>query len=340
MAPTFALIEENTQRSINLVYDSSTNPNRKTIEQYIRAFESQVLYHRPDDGPPVPVRLSDEPIEGYFRLISPGQGGSSWNTPQDVVAQLKIWVDGEKQQAFKAFSYGEGNKIKLKCALNGQTDYTYFDVMFGYVDDSEAYYNGPADRNYQAHPVMVYLRMAPAGIGDPIILKNDLPSSPHFIEDSNSDGLADGWELNSGSLTPTLNTSFYVIGGQSQKLTGAESTMDSGLVLCDAGEGIMFQIWSYYSGTASRVALYDGGDTAGSTNLTINSTNADATYTDLHGNTWYRVTHWGVNAAANAYIQLTIADASNNTYFDGARMHILSDYLANCGFETAVGGGR
>ena len=340
MAETFKLIEENTGREIDLVA-SASQTDIKTLRQRIQAFESDVLMHKPDDGHDVPVRLKDPPIEGFFELLIPVSPGSAWDTPQDTITQLKRWVDGADQQAFKAYSYDEGNRIKLKGALSGQDDYAYHTVMWGFVDDSEAYYNAASNRNFQANPVTVYLKLEPVGIGDPILLRNDLPSSPHFIEDSNSDGLADGWLLSSTSLTPTLNTSFWVIGGQSQKLTGAISNMKSGTVLCDAGYGIMAQVWGYASDTDNgSIMIYDGSDTVAATpSKGTNSTDADATFTDLHDNTWYRATIFGVNAAANAYLRLNVNSTTNSTYFDGARMHILSDYLANCGFETAGAGG-
>ena len=88
------------------------------------------------------------------------------------------------------------------------------------MDDSGAYYHQfqRGDGTY-ARRVVVKLTLAPYGIAEnPVTLQNDMFSSPHFVEDSNADGLADGWTLDAGgNSAAVIATTNWLIGGQAQR---------------------------------------------------------------------------------------------------------------------------
>jgi len=278
--------------SIELLYNSASQAEYKILYgAQIQVDQPDVLMHQPDFGEPVPVRGINQDRTAFFNLHLPPN--TDWDTVLNSVSVVKRAVDGADSQALRYWTDGDVNRVVLRIQLNGATNYTDIPVKFGVVDDSGSYYSPVAILNEMASNVGVILTVAPLGEGASFTLQNDMASTPHFIEDSNSDGLADNW-TESGTPTTTIDTTNYLIGGKSQKVVGA-----------GAGDGVFHppisitttcgaSIWVYLvSGTLTiKLRNTTGGlDIESSTVTTANiadDANVDKTAVDKAGATWYR----------------------------------------------------
>lgn len=118
---------------------------------------------------------------------------------------------------------------------------------------------------------------------------NNYLKTPHFEEDTNSDGRADNWS--SVGVTTALDTTIYLIGKQSQKVVTDEAGDDSiysdnvtetetsgvayAWVYVASGDEVAVELWDATTTTLKDTALYSAADWA--------------TKVGADGNTWKRL---------------------------------------------------
>jgi hypothetical protein len=327
MADSFKVTDGTTE--IELIYAAGSQEEYKL--QYgtrVSVPEPAVLVHQPDDGESQPIRAVDRDREMYLTMNVPGD---DWDAVIDAVTRLKRMVDGAHSQALRYWTIGDVDRVVLRVQKNGSANYTDLPIKWGFVDDSTAYYTSiQTEIGWQ---IVVMLVVAPYGEGAPITLRNDLASSPHFIEDSNSDGLADGWTLFGTSAA--LNTTRYLIGGQSQSLNVSASGSEyitSDVVSASAGLDAVGYIWICEpTETADPVSLrlLNGSSTL-ITSVTFNPsspTGYDKTATGANGDTWYRYTVSGNNGGVTGFRLQVLRDggaasATGTYYLDAAYLEI------------------
>jgi hypothetical protein len=320
MADTFLLTEG--------LYDSSTQPNYALhYGSRIASKETRVQQHVPDYGLSTPVRATDPDRTAYFRLHVLADTGETMDDVLNKIATLKRWVDGADQQALRFHRDRDVNEIQLKTKKDGATYFTLHSVKWGFVDDGGSHYSSQKRGTAFAKDVVVMLTLAPYGVSDTTsVMRNDLFSSPHFIEDSNADDLADGWN-EVGTPTSTLDTSIALIGNQSQKVLTDDSTTEgiySDSVTISNSDVVYAYAWVAVTlGNNVTVALYDNvgliqakeiaiGDSGGvSDRSAISPTDGSTVF--------YRVVVTGTasGSATSAYLQIArdIGDADTATVF-------------------------
>lgn len=325
---------------IDFVYDPGVQDKyRMKYGATVQIEDTQVLQHKPDNDEPTPIRGHDLTRTAILRK---DVYGDSRDDVLNQIAVVKRWVDGADQQALRYWTNGDVNRIDFKIQLDSTTNYTLNPVQWGYVDDSAAFYrpetSKPNAPNF-AMQIAVILHLSAYGEGASFTLHNDLPSSPHCLEDSNSDGLADGWSQ-SGSPTTTLITARYLIGGQCQRMV-TDTTNAQALITPTAtattSQALAAYVWIATSATSNDVLtirLQDGSgnNVESKTFDPANPTAAawDKSATGLDGTIWYRFsfTHTGSPArtAANAKILLSRtageATTASTYFFDGAYIKV------------------
>ena len=209
---------------IQLVKDTATHDYQWKYGMRVGGRPPRPLWHIPDNSPPQIVRLVNDTQEISFGLqVYPSD--DSWDTAINDLNTIKRWIDGDDQQAARYHTSGDVNKIYLRVQLDGMTNYTDWTILYGNVDDSISFYQDAALLNKRILSVNITLTCEPVGNGASFTLRNDLPSSPHFLEDSDSDGLADGMNL-IGTPTTSIATSNWLFGGQSQRCDTDTSTSE------------------------------------------------------------------------------------------------------------------
>ncbi len=310
------------------VYDAASQADFKLhYGLKVEAGEPDVLWHRPDNGSPKLIRLKNQPRTVF---LTKNVYGDDWDDVINTIAPIKRWIDGEDQQAARYHADGDVDKIYLRIQLDGMTNYTDATVIYGDVDDSGSYYTPASILNKRALGVVIMLVVEPLGEGAAITLRNDLASSPHFLEDSNSDGLADGW---TAVGTPTTNISVvnYLIGGKAQQIATDTSTNEGIRASVTASSSTQAVAYVWLRGLTSgglfgdpvTINLTDGSDVSiqSKTFNPTTPTGYDKTATGASG-TWYRYVLSGTNTNANFrfYISRTASSATkvSNFVIDGA----------------------
>lgn len=319
MAITVQLTDDTT--TFDLVYDASSQPyyhSRKGLT--VQTEETAVLQHRPDSSEPVPIRGVD--MERTMFLTADILGATE-DEVLNKLADIKRMIDGADQQALRYHTHGDVSRVKVKMKRSTATKYTYQIVKYGHVDDSGAHYTAAAQNSGYAIGILVTLHLTAYGEGEAIILRNDLPSSPNFNEDSDADGLADGWAV-IGTPTATINTGQYLIGGSSQQIVTDASTSEgfqsASAYTASAGTQAVFYIWMRAgSGDPITMALLDGSSVqiASKVHTPGAETGYDKTATDNLGLTWYRYVMSGTNVNANfrVFVRRLNTDATQITTF-------------------------
>jgi hypothetical protein len=198
---------------------------------------------------------------------------------------------------------GTAQKVRVAIKPQGATKTTYYTVQSGYADVSASYYT-KASQQTTAQPaqrgawfIPINFVFTEAGYGVPLALQNDLPSSPHFIEDSDGDGTADG-VYDIGTPTVVFNTNRWSTGGRSQQFTTDSSTTEgirSDVVAAPIGTDfvIMVDISALETGNDPiTIAATNGVGGQSSTKEfdPANPTGYDKTWIDQGGFSWYRYT--------------------------------------------------
>lgn len=341
MALTFKLTDGSTD--IDLVYNSSSQPNYAM--QYgarMQAQETDILEHVPDYGEAKPVRGQDRNRVMYLTMHVLTDD-SSPDTILNKLAELERWVDGADQQALRYHTDGDCDKILLQVAVDGATNTTNHSVLWGFVDDSAAWFHDYKKAGDEfARNVVVMLTLEPYGeAASTIALSNDMFSSPHFVEDSNADGLADGWTSLGANTTYAIDTDQWLIGGQSQRIECTNDAEAQG-ILCDtvtaaAADEVVAYIW--ITGTVAADVVYIQLRDGASTLVTevefdpASPAGYDKIITEPPGGTkiWYRYVvgddGTGPRGAANVSVWVTrkLGDASAGSSWyriDGAYIEV------------------
>lgn len=114
--------------------------------------------------------------------------------------------------------------------------------------------------------------------------------NPHFVEDKDSDGLADSW-VKIGTPTTTIDTTNFLLGGQSQKVvtdTAGDDGLDSKTMIPGGTTAIAYA-WVYRSaGDDITVRIWDNDVSAGRGEARLD-TGGWETKVDEDGKTWHRI---------------------------------------------------
>lgn len=317
---------------IQLVKDTATHDYQWKYGMRVGGRPPRPLWHIPDNSPPQIVRLVNDTQEISFGLqVYPSD--DSWDTAINDLNTIKRWIDGDDQQAARYHTDGDVNKIYLRVQLDGMTNYTDWTILYGNVDDSISFYQDAALLNKRMLSVNITLTCEPVGNGASFTLRNDLASSPHWVEDSNSDGLADGWSLIS---TPTVvsDTTNYLTGGVSGRCTTTASGSEgvrTDTVTAASSSDVVAYVWTSLNVNGDNVTafLFDGSGAVvqqKSFDYTTIAATADKTAVDSAGRTWYRIVLSGTLANANVFLRVSRenADSTQTTrfYIDNAYLHV------------------
>ncbi len=248
-----------------------------------------------------------------------------WDTALNNVHTLARHLSGATSTAVRSASGGQNVRIAIK--PDTATNTTYYDVQWGKVDTSAAYYTAESQQGSTqvgtkgAWFCPITLTLKDSGYRASFTLRNDLPSSPHMLEDSNADGLPDGWVIRLAATT-TINTAYYLTGGKSMRVDstgGALSGVEigTGAVTPALGTNISATVWLFVGAGTARVVLRDGADTA---IQVVNALPANAIKSTVGaiGNTWYQFHVYGVNVAAGAKLTVDSLDGTGIFYVDNA----------------------
>lgn len=314
------------------VYDATTQSALKLKYGFSLGNQApDVLFHTPDNGAPIPVRANGANRLLFLTVDIPAS--ATWDSVAGMVNTLARLVDGPNSQAVRAQTAGDVDKVRVAIKPNGATYTTYFEVLSGFMDTSTAFSEPEAVINVLGRNVTLALTCAPFGYGDSFTLSNRLASSPHMLEDSDADGLADGLALIGTPSAYSIATSNALIGTTSQRVVPNTT----------GGEGIeTAPVTSGTSATAvacAWVTATDASDpisiilTDGSTNTIqektfdpSNPTGYDKTAIGgVGGATWYRYTVTGSNTSAanfklRVYRRSLNASASVQFFVDGLYM--------------------
>jgi len=306
-------------------YEFVYNPSSQTdYKMYygmrVDTGEPEALWHSPDSDERKLIRLVDQP--GTIYITQTVKGGGAWDSVINNITDIRRMLN----QAARYQTHGDVNKVYCRIQPTGTTNYTDYEVIYGRVDDSGSYYKSVDVVNTEATGVILELNVRPYGEGEAITLRNDLPSSPHFLEDSNSDGLADGW-LAVGTPTTGISVARYLIGGKSQQITTNSSSnqgIRSGLVTASSSSTAVAYVWLQgltsggLFGDTVTINLTDGSDVSiqSKTFNPTTPTGYDKSIVDSNG-TWYRYVVSGTNVNANfrLYITRTAALATKISTF-------------------------
>lgn len=301
--------------SYELVYNAVTQADY--LLQYgtnISIPEPNTLWHQPDDAPRIPIRSHDTLRQAVLTLVVEG---STWDEVVNNVNKLKLMVDGAGSQAQRYHMRGDVNEVRLEVQLDGATNKTKISVYEGTVDDSGAYYSAVASVNTLAWNVVLVLTIAEYGEMDSQVIRNDLRSSPHMLEDSNADGLADGWNLY-GTPTVSIATNRYLIGNSSQKFT-TDTTTDEGIqsdtATVAASTNVVASFWLKTVGDPVTVVLRDN---TGVIQNKVFEQDDVTSITDkiviggFNNETWYRVSLSGTTGATATSYYVQVRRTSSN----------------------------
>lgn len=262
-----------------------------------------VQYHEPSEGASVPVLVKDQNKEIFLETAVLGASNNA------IIASINAL-----KRAIRAATADNGNVVELAITPDGSAYTTYYKILHGYVDDSRAYYEDTSDTVVK--DIVVPLTCGPYGYGDSFTLSNYLPSSPHMIEDSDADGLADGLTKLS-TPTCTISTSVWYVGGKSQKVV--TTSTNQGIIMSQSASGSIGdtaiakgKVVIGTGGATVKAELRNGGGTVlQSVTLPTNSVRNE---TGPDGNLWYEFQISGTATGTGGF-QLYVYSASSGVTF-------------------------
>lgn len=307
-----------------LVYDAATQATYKLqYDSQLQLDQPAVQMHQPDNDAAVPVRAHDQNRMMILGMNIPAD--ATWDSIYNATAALKRKVDGADSQALRYWTDNDVDRVVLRVQQDGATNYTDIPILHGLVDDGAAYYMSVAELNTLAYNIRIVLVVAPYGEGAAISLQNDLPSSPHFLEDSGAPaGLADGWNA-SGTASYGLSTNQWLIGGKSQFVSG--TSIGAGLFHAPISvtDSVGAYIWTQIQSGTITYKMRNTTDGADVVSYTVSSgtiaASADMTTvaTDGTGNTWYRLNLSGsVTGTKSVRIEVAATTSTCSFFVDMA----------------------
>lgn len=205
----------------------------------------RMRWHRPDDFPAELIDAVDDVRQAMFTVTV--QAGSAMDDPLNAIHA----INRLGRQAARAKTAGDADEVYLVLQRDGATNQTEIPVLFCYVDDSRQHYSAVSIKGDMVHGATVVAWLEPYGrLGSDITLKNELPSSPHMIEDSNADGTVDNI-TNVGSATLEHSSAHALIGGLAQRFITDSSTTQgirSATVSGSPGAGVRGKVYVALAG--------------------------------------------------------------------------------------------
>jgi len=316
-------------QNIDLIFDAASQPNFAANYGYrVQHEETVVARHRPDAATPQPVSGYDLPSSLFLTMDVKGLPDTRLNK----IAELKRWVDGADQQALRHAIVGDVDKITLTIQIPNATNATTYTVRWGFVDDGTSYYTAAADLNSRTRAAVVMVRLEPYGEGAEITLRNDLASSPHMIQDSNgAGGVADGMNPIAGFGNPVLDTTTWLIGGQSQRMdfadVGPSGFQTAAATPAATTDDAVAYVWIASSGKVITMELIDG---SGNIYVTRTHTPANPQAFDFvvagsDGTLWYRYSMTSYTTRTSSDLRLKIYNDSSGTgkmWIDGLYLQV------------------
>lgn len=318
-----------------LVYKASTQERHKLTQMgSIRGQAPVILQHRSDSQAGVPARAVEENKTGEWQLsiLDDENVTPEWDTILNNVSRLNRLYSGATSTAVRNAMYGTAERVRIAILPEGATNITYHDIQWGHADTSSVYYekvSQQADNTKTARGawfIPIKFTFKDSGYGASFELRNDLPSSPHMIEDSNGDGLADGLVL-FGVPTPSISVSQWLIGGKSQKLVTddvSDAGVYTGIVPAAAGTDAVFVCYllvlDTIGGAGDPVNVLLRGGTPGTS--IVNTSTPDSYIISPQGATWAKYVLSGNNGTDTGFfVQIrrfsTSATKETQIFVDG-----------------------
>jgi len=247
-----------------------------------------LLWHTPDSGQNTLVRVEPGDRQSVLNMTVLGDDKDAIQNNISVLRQLMI-------DAARAEYNGDVADVDLSVQISGTTNTTVHRIKYGRIDDSFSHFRPEAQDRRIALDVQITLILEPFGeLSSTITVRNDLANSPHFIQNETSATIADGWTKQGGGTT-SMDTTNYLVGGQSQISTSAGGNQGarSDTVANTSDTSAVAYAWVWVQSGTVRVYLRDVDGAADLDTADIDSTDSgtvsDMTRTDTQGNTWYRV---------------------------------------------------
>ena len=299
------------------------------------------LTHMPDYGESRVVRTEDKDRRAtlQMRII-----GADWDDVYNNIATIRRWlneaaraeVDGDTDTVYLQLKRGTGGSTATNATNNR--------IRYGWVDGDSSAWSPYGQNVEQALVIFVHLVLTPYGDrATAITLKNEMFSSPHFVEYTG--GIGDGWIITGVNTGLTISTAHYLIGGSCQKITTTADVEDQGIasdvVTVAANVAVVGYAWvAKLSGTDTvlTIALKDSaGVTADSKEFNPAApANYDKMIVAPPGSslTWYRysLSDDGTGPRANAGIRLSIYRDDTDT--DGVAVFLVD--ACYIGFQAGV----
>lgn len=225
MSHTVKLTDGTTKHTASLIYDaaSQTDYQMRFAEQR-RQLGRRGIWHTPDfsESGPEPIGFNTENRLWYLTLTVYSDSRDDQLNNLNALSRI-LRSAGDARAGVPLDGY------YIEIQLDSATNWTRYDCKNAYIADESGLYGvlsmspGHAAAP-KANPIIVAVETEPTGYGDIETLRNYC-KTPHFLEDTNSDGLADNW-TEIGTPTTTLDTSVYYVGGQSQKVVTDASGND------------------------------------------------------------------------------------------------------------------
>ena len=310
----------------------------KTTGLTLNTGQPKTRWHEPDVGDVRLISNEDSDRQCIVTVAVLGSDIADEDDVQNAIVDLRRYI----REARRAEQTGDTDDVYLQLQKDGATNAVNHRIKNGWVDDSQSHYIGARLNTDVAVDVRINLVLAPYGEStSTITLQNHMFSSPHFVEFSG--GLAHGWnETGGGTVTPSISSSSWLIGGQGQAFIATSGASDQGLycdtITCTTSNYIHGFVWVAANSAGNqdqvKIILKDGAGTA-LVSKTFNPTTPvgyDQTATDKGSNnyTWFRYSFIDdgspVRGAANCFIQIVRAsgDASNGItcFIDGTYLDV------------------
>jgi len=314
-----------------LVYKPPSTQTKYQLTQGAASITGQdpiVITHASDNAAAVLARAIEQNKAATLEIsiFDNVNATFDWDEALNNVHTLARHLSGASSTAVRSAT-GGADKVRIAIKPDTATNTTYYDIQWGALDTSASYYQavsqgGSATINSKgAWFCPVRLTFKDGGYGDSFILRNDLPSSPHMIEDTDADGLSDGLTL-VGAPTPTRMTNRYLTGGISQKLTtdnASNQGIQTATVAVGAGVAVVGYVDLVHSGDRLTLLIRDNVGILQSKLFTANDGTGISSrkYTDPFGAIFYRVELTGTTnvGATGCYIEVrrVIGDATQAT---------------------------
>ncbi len=316
-----------------LVFKPSTQETYKLTQRGGIAGQAPlILPHASDTNAPIPARAVEANKRGTWELTvyDDDNATAEWDTILNNVHTLNRHWSGASSTATRHSINGTAEQVRIAILPAGATNTTYWRVQWGHADVSRSYYNPESQQGSAsvaaigAWFIPINLTFEDGGEGDTMTLRNDLPSSPHMIEDSNSDGLADGWISVNLPTSTTINTSNYLVGGQSQQVVGDQLEGIESAAVTATTPSIAGYAWIRPYGGSVQFRIKDTTGNVVTKILTDGDTNsvADKTAISLTGTIWYRVSYSGALAGNDPQIQILSDEVGGAFLVDAAYLQL------------------